>query len=1016
MHERPIPRRGCFNRINHAGVWLTRTLAILTVLAASGGQGPSQAGTNHWTGSGPYGGQVTVLAIDPQTPANLYAAGFSGVFKSADGGANWARASTGITDPSVGALVIDPVTPTTLYAGSIQGGPLVKSVDGANTWTPTGPTLVTALAINPQAPATIYAARQQAGISRSTDGGATWAAVGVASLPSFPTFKSIVIDPKTPSTLYAGERSAGVYKSVDGGATWTAANVGFNGPTIQILKLAIDPQTPSTLYAAASTSNGAGLYKSTNGAASWTQMYADNSGVIGVQAVTVDPQTPTTVYIGTFGQGVLRSANGGTSFAAINTGLPKVGVNVIALNPKNPASLIAGTQNGVFTSANAGVGWIAASNGLALTTVTAVAVDPLTPTTIYAGTKLSGLFKSVDGGSSWQSINRGVPATGNLACSVASISSLAIDPVTPTTLYAGTQCTQNSQILRSVDGGASWTAASNGLPTFVSISTLAIDPQATSSIFALTESGQLFQTTNAGANWAPVAGIGSGEYVTALSIAVLPPSASINAATIQAKRRAQIGVALSGARPTLVSATGGTGGTTVVSVTTDQGGLKILKDDGKTFEIVTNFCTETLRLLSLWGESQSALELFMTCISTEARPVEGSNPPEVTDSNGVTYVFPDDGATTSVANVARTALLEPRPTAINLVNPVVTPWSPPGGDNSMAAACSPVGAVIADPLEADSFYGGAACGVLKGTNGGRQLITMSAGLPPNLQVNALSITPAGDTLYAGTASGGVFAFTFGASVPNYQGLWWNPDESGWGINFAHQGDIIFATWFTYDAAGKPWWLIAELHKSAAGTYAGPVSTVVGPPFNAVPFAPAPVETQVGAMTATFADAKHASISYTVNGVSQTKAIVPQQFGTLPTCVWGAPSDLTLATNYTDLWWNPNESGWGINFAHQGDVIFATWFTYDASGKPWWLIAELHKGAAKEYTGGVSTVSGAPFIGVAFDSSKVVETPAGTAAATFTNGNAATFAYTVNGAAGSKAVTRQVFMPPGTSCQ
>ena len=56
-----------------------------------------------------------------------------------------------------------------------------------------------------------------------------------------------------------------------------------------------------------------------------------------------------------------------------------------------------------------------------------------------------------------------------------------------------------------------------------------------------------------------------------------------------------------------------------------------------------------------------------------------------------------------------------------------------------------------------------------------------------------------------------------AAAANYQGLWWNPPaESGWGINFAHQGDIIFATWFTYDAAGKPWWLIAELHKTAAG--------------------------------------------------------------------------------------------------------------------------------------------------------------------------------------------------------
>lgn len=104
----------------------------------------------------------------------------------------------------------------------------------------------------------------------------------------------------------------------------------------------------------------------------------------------------------------------------------------------------------------------------------------------------------------------------------------------------------------------------------------------------------------------------------------------------------------------------------------------------------------------------------------------------------------------------------------------------------------------------------------------------------------------------------------------------------------------------------------------------------------------------------------------------------------------------LATNYTDLWWNANESGWGINFAHQGDIIFATWFTYDAGGEPWWLIAELHKSAVGVYSGGVSTVSGAPFMGVAFDSSKVVETPVGTATVTVANGNAATFSYTVNG--------------------
>ena len=42
---------------------------------------------------------------------------------------------------------------------------------------------------------------------------------------------------------------------------------------------------------------------------------------------------------------------------------------------------------------------------------------------------------------------------------------------------------------------------------------------------------------------------------------------------------------------------------------------------------------------------------------------------------------------------------------------------------------------------------------------------------------------------------------------NFQGTWWNApggSESGWGINFAHQGDMIFATWFTHDANGRAW--------------------------------------------------------------------------------------------------------------------------------------------------------------------------------------------------------------------
>jgi hypothetical protein len=260
---------------------------------------------------------------------------------------------------------------------------------------------------------------------------------------------------------------------------------------------------------------------------------------------------------------------------------------------------------------------------------------------------------------------------------------------------------------------------------------------------------------------------------------------------------------------------------------------------------------------------------------------------------------------------------------------------------------------------------------------------------------------------------------------NYQGLWWNASEAGWGINFAHQGSTIVATWFTFDAQGRTWWLIAELHETGDGVYSGAVSTLTGPPFDSAPFPPegspgGAIETVVGAMTATFIDAGHATIAYTVQGTSQTKAIVPLEFGPRPVCTWGAVTDPALATNYQGLWWNPAEAGWGISLAHQGGTIFATWFTYDAQGRPWWLIAEMHRDAAGTWSGTVATVAGPPFDAAPFppegSAGGARETTVGTATLTFADGNHAALAYTVGGVAQVKAITRMVWAPPGTVCE
>ena len=257
---------------------------------------------------------------------------------------------------------------------------------------------------------------------------------------------------------------------------------------------------------------------------------------------------------------------------------------------------------------------------------------------------------------------------------------------------------------------------------------------------------------------------------------------------------------------------------------------------------------------------------------------------------------------------------------------------------------------------------------------------------------------------------------------NYTGLFWNSpatSESGWGINFSHQGEIIFATWFTYDLQGKGWWLSMTATKTAEGVYSGTLYQTRGPAFSAVPFLPSQVSlTAVGSATLSFTDVNNGTFVYSVNGIQQAKSITRQVFGPLPSCTFAAQFDLTLGTNYQGLWWDAPagaESGWGVNFTHEGDIIFVTWFTYDTDGSPMWLSATALKSGNNTYTGSLLRTTGPPFNAVPFTPAVVALTPVGTVTLTFSNGNNATFAYTVNGVAQTKAITKQVFRAPGTVC-
>jgi hypothetical protein len=264
----------------------------------------------------------------------------------------------------------------------------------------------------------------------------------------------------------------------------------------------------------------------------------------------------------------------------------------------------------------------------------------------------------------------------------------------------------------------------------------------------------------------------------------------------------------------------------------------------------------------------------------------------------------------------------------------------------------------------------------------------------------------------------------GDDVPavNYQGLWWNSpagSESGWGINFAHQGDTIFASWFTFDTDGSPLWMVVAAPKTGDNVYSGSLVRGTGPAYNAVPFNPAQVVGNVvGTATFTFTDATHATFTFTVGATSITKNLVRQEFAApVPSCAWNAANPLAAAANFQDLWWAApakSESGWGINLTHQGDTIFGTWFTFGLDGKPLWMVVSAAKTAANAYAGKLYKGTG-PAYNAPFDASKLVPAEVGIATFTFTDGANGTFVSVINGETITKPITREIFNPPGTVC-
>lgn len=257
---------------------------------------------------------------------------------------------------------------------------------------------------------------------------------------------------------------------------------------------------------------------------------------------------------------------------------------------------------------------------------------------------------------------------------------------------------------------------------------------------------------------------------------------------------------------------------------------------------------------------------------------------------------------------------------------------------------------------------------------------------------------------------------------NYTGPWYNAAESGWGLNIVHQGDVLFPTWFTYDIDGKPMWLIVSgAPKQADGSYLGDVYRTTGVPFNQITGQASTGNVKLGTARLTFTSTGALTFSYSLtNQPTQSKSLTRLPIGvSTPVCEATTVSRAS-ATNFSDIWWNPLESGWGINLYHQDNIMFATWFTYDSAGRDsWYVVSRAERQADGSFTGAIQQITrGTPY-------NQINGTPAvaagaapnvGTMTFRFSNGERGQMTYTIGAVTQTKNFERQVFSGPQQICR
>ena len=510
-----------------------------------------------WVRTNPGGGGAFEAVEAGPTGVILVGSDLSGAYRSADSGRSWQPigAANGLTETHISAVSFHSSHAGIAFLGTEWG--IFRSTDTGKTFMQVLDSgYITSIRMSPSDPKMGYAAFHPdydatAGrIYRTTDTGQSWHPVSI-NLPAYVRIRKVVVDPDRPHWVYVltGEdrfacSPARLFKSTDSGRTWAP----IFDTTRQVLDFAIAPGRPDTLYLTTMhadcnapyywTNLDGALYRSRNGGISWDSL-SDYTGVILPDPThpptlrLIDPREP---FPWNARAGTFTSRDGGYSFSRTGNvlnwdvffnqhvywcyGTAFSGIaNSIGRSSADPYTYFWVTTQWVFASHDSGrtfqnvftrevrPGWWQ-SRGLDNVNVLAVSISPADPDIIYAGYFDIGLWRSIDGGISWQSCNDSA-FTGSWEGHGGNTATVMADPDRPGVVWASQSENQMGEyptyLIKSTDTGQTWTVADSGLPR-KHIMGLSVDPNSAVNQRTLfvTADRDVYRSTNDGTVWTKV--------------------------------------------------------------------------------------------------------------------------------------------------------------------------------------------------------------------------------------------------------------------------------------------------------------------------------------------------------------------------------------------------------------------------------------------------------------------------------------------------------------------------------